>query len=441
MRITWAKIIGQSPDFNLEARIFNGICFFSCIGTLFGAVSNMSAGAVQIGLIYTALVCCMALCYYIVRIKLMFNSAIVLYMVTINVLNIANFKYNAGINGPGLLIFTLTNFLTFSIIPKKYYVFWVLFNISLVVSLLLWQYNYPNAINNSVSVTERFVRLGAAYLLALCFLLVITRYIRKSYDTERALVEKHAAELETANETKNKLFSILAHDLQSPLAAIQNYLEILSELQLNQEERQLFEKSLLESTINTKQMLTNLLSWSKAQMDGVTIKLVPIDLKEILMDIFKTYKPIAAEKKVRIAARLNAGILISADKDMFQLIIRNLIDNAIKFTNPGDQITISDEITGGDCSIIIKDNGIGIPVERQGSIFSLKAASTYGTKNEKGVGLGLVLCKEYTELQNGKIAFESTPGVGTTFYVSFKLLENVKNNKTAEPEALTSSIS
>jgi len=187
-------------------------------------------------------------------------------------------------------------------------------------------------------------------------------------------------------------------------------------------------------------MVTNLLSWSKAQMDGVTVNLVSIDLKETLHDILKTYRGIAAEKKVRIVDQLKNAVLISADKDMFQLIIRNLIDNAIKFTNPGNEISISDEIDDNDCLMIINDDGIGIPIDRQGSIFSLKAASTFGTKNEKGVGLGLVLCKEYIALQGGKISFKSTPGIGTTFYLSFKLLKNNKGEKMAEETAIAANL-
>src|SRR6185312_5950184 len=432
MTTTWAKLIGESPHFNLEARIFNGVCFLTAIGTLFGIIANLLLGAQEVAIIFSMIFLCMGLCYYLARFKGRFSLSILFYMVIINLLNILNFRYNAGINGPGLLIFTLCNVLTLSVIPKKQFLFWIVLNIVIVVSLLFIQFYNPQIIIDNASRMERFIRLGSAYVLLLIYIFLITRYIRQSYNAERALVEKHAAELEIANETKNKLFSILAHDLQSPLASIQNYLEILSELQLDEEERQSFEKSLLDSNKSTKQMLTNLLSWSKTQMDGVTVNLVCTNLKEVLLDIFKTYEPIAAEKRVRITARLKSGVLISADKDMFQLIIRNLIDNAIKFTDPGDEILISDEIAGNECRIIIKDNGIGIPIDQQASIFSLKAMSTFGTKNEKGVGLGLVLCKEYIELQDGKIAFESTPGVGTSFYVSFKLLENSREKNTVE---------
>ena len=113
--------------------------------------------------------------------------------------------------------------------------------------------------------------------------------------------------------------------------------------------------------------------------------------------------------------------MVLADRDMLQLVIRNLVNNAVKFTEPGGQIGIDAKIQDGICLITISDTGKGIPFEMQKDLFSLAIKSTFGTQNEKGVGLGLSLCKEFTELQNGTIRFESEPGKGTRFFISFKL--------------------
>ena len=394
-------------------------------------------GAKQIVLIMGPALICVILSYYASRFKKWPQAAFILYMVATNVLIIANFKYNSGINGPALLIFVLSYFLTISVVPPKQFWFWVGFNIIVVLSLLFVAYRYPEMIVNSyVAAKSRFLDFGFVYVLMALIILMVTTRIRNSYHSEKEMVEQKAGELEIANETKNKLFSILAHDLRSPLASIQNYLEILSQFKLDEGERTSMQKELLNTTQYTQQMLTNLLSWSKSQMNGVKVDIVKLNLKDALKSTIDIHQAIAAEKGIHLIDRLRDEFFIHADADMLQLIVRNLINNAIKFTAPGGEIIVSNEISGDKCRIIIKDNGAGIPMEKQGSIFTLKVSSTYGTKNEKGVGLGLVLCKEFTELQNGQIMFESVQGVGTTFYLSFDLFYEVDTLDTPDEKKL-----
>ena len=364
------------------------------------------------------------------------DSCIIAYMIAINILLIVNFKYNSGINGPTLLIFILSYFLIISIVPQKQYWFWITLNLVIVTMLLVIEYEYPGMIINTYADTKgRYIDHGFTYILMAIFIFMVTTSVRRSYHTEQKLAEQKATELENANDTKNKLFSILAHDLRTPLTSIQNYLEILSEFKIDEDERLSINNAMLNSTRNTQQMLSNLLLWSKSQMEGVTVNLVKVNPKEILLGTFQIHQTIAAEKDIRLVNQLKNTVFIIADTDMLQLIVRNLINNAIKFTKPGGEIIVSDDIVGDDCRIIVKDNGTGIPFEKQGSIFSLKVNSTFGTKNEKGVGLGLVLCKEFTELQNGKITFESAPGAGTAFYISLKLFDGNSGNKMPAEEA------
>jgi len=422
LRTLWATVIGQPPEFSLEARIFNAICIISAVSVFFNIFFNSLIGITQIAVLMTAVFIIAMLCYYFSRFKMQLGASVIAYMITSNLLFIINYKYNSGINGPTPFLFILSFFLTISIVPKKQYWFWIVLNLAVVFSLFAFEYKYPASILITYPDKEsRFIDFGYSYLVILAFVFIVTTSVRKSYHAEKRLVEEKAAELEQANDTKDKLFSILAHDLRSPLASIQNYLEILSELNLDDNERLSINQSLLNSTQNTQQMLSNLLAWSKSRMEGKTVNMAAVNLKQTLHSTFQIHRAIAAEKGIRLVDQLKNSIFIFADTDMLQLIIRNLVNNAIKFTNPGGEIIISAAVADGDCRIAVKDNGIGIPHGQQAGIFSLKANSTYGTKNEKGVGLGLVLCKEFTELQNGSIAFESTPGIGTTFYVSFKL--------------------
>jgi len=421
MRSLWADSIGRPPAFSLEARIFNVICIVSAFTAFANIFLNYLLGIPQLAIVMAIVFAIASLCYYYSRFKMILNSFIIVYMIVMNMLLIVNYKYNSGINGPTLLIFMFSYFLTISIVPKKQYWFWISLNLIIVFTLLITEYLQPGFIKSTYTDSKsRLIDTGYTYICLVFFIFLVTTSIRKSYHTEQKLVEQKAAELEDLNDTKNKLFSILAHDLRAPLSSIQNYLEILSDYKLDESEKLSIKRDLLTSTQNTQQMLTNLLFWSKAQMDGLTVNLGSLNVKETLKDTLTIHKGIASEKGIRLVDQLKKDVNIIADADMLQLIVRNLINNAIKFTAPGGEITVSADVTGNDCRILIKDNGLGIPNKQQKDIFSLKVGSTFGTKNEKGVGLGLLLCREFTELQNGKITFESFPGVGTTFYLSFK---------------------
>ncbi|MDR3693610.1 HAMP domain-containing sensor histidine kinase [Mucilaginibacter sp.] len=427
----WSKIIGAPADFSLEARIFNAITFVSAASLIFTIGLNYILGIQQLAVLMLLVFFLAITCYYYSRIKLKLNACIMVYMTVINTLLIVNFKYNSGINGPTLLIFMLSFFLTISIVPRKQYWFWITLNVVIVGMLLLTEYLDPQLISNTYSDKQsRFIDFAYTYLCIVFFIFFVTTTVRKSYFAEKMQVEEKAAELAIANDTKDKLFSILAHDLRSPLSSIQNYLEILSEFKLEESEKEAIKKDLLNSTLYTQQMLSNLLSWSKAQMHGVKVNGVKVNVKDVLKSTFQIHQTIAAEKGIHIANQIKPDVYIIADIDMLQLVVRNLVSNAIKFTSPGGEIAISTDIVDDECRIMIKDNGIGIPFEEQAAIFSLKVNSIYGTKNEKGVGLGLVLCKEFTELQNGKIAFESTPGIGSIFYIIFKLYHDANGTDT-----------
>jgi two-component system sensor histidine kinase/response regulator len=289
------------------------------------------------------------------------------------------------------------------------------------MALLIGEYLYPTNISNPyTSDLNRYLDMGFSYMVSVILISWITIYIRNSYHREKVAVELKSKELDKNNRAKDKLFSILAHDLRSPLGSIQNFLEILTELDLEEDEKRSIKKSLLNETKNTMQMLSNMLAWSKAQMEGVSAQLAEVNLVETLHLTLQIQQTVAAEKRIRRHSTINPAICIQADPDMLQMVVRNLINNAIKFTSSGGEINISTVTEGHECTILIRDNGIGIPYDDQKEIFSLNAKSTFGTQKEKGMGLGLLLCKEFTELQEGKIWFKSTPGEGTTFYVNFQ---------------------
>jgi two-component system sensor histidine kinase/response regulator len=359
--------------------------------------------------------------FYLSRKHRKFTTSIMLFCVVANVLLLANFYFNSGVQGPTLFIFLLSIFLTIAIVPKKQYLYWIGLNLATVIGLLLYSYLKPDAIAYSyVSEMARYLDLGYSYIFVALVIFMVTAYIRNGYDDEKATSDQKAAELQTSNDTKNKLLSILAHDLRSPLASIQNYLELLSEFDMSEEEKKTISSILLAETQNTQQMLSNLLSWTKSQMEGTQVNFAKINLRETLAPVLKSQHSVASGKMIDLQNTISADVYLLADKDMLQLVIRNLLNNAIKFTPAGGFVTISSKKDGSECVIMVTDSGSGIPEDKQDNLFSLRAQSTFGTQNEKGVGLGLALCKEFTEFQNGRIWFESKPGSPTTFFVSLQ---------------------
>src|ERR1700722_19445087 len=409
------RLTGSSREFSMEARIFHTTCLVCLVTIVINIPMNYVVGVPSLSLLMTALFFIVIFIYYYARFKRKLNTSFFLFCLLSNVFFTLNYFQNSGINGPSQLIFLLSLFLIITIAPKIQFRFWVALNIILVGTLLFLQYRYPQSVPQTYpSVKDRYIDLAYSYLTIALMILLITLYIRNSYNSQRIALINKAAELEGANETKNKLLSIVAHDLRAPLASIQNYLEMLTEYQLSTHEKRSMERDLLEKTRNTDQMLSNLLLWTTNQMDGVSVTLAELNLKETLKPVIALQSVIAGEKRIGLKNTIADNAWVIADANMLQLVVRNLVNNAIKFTAPGGEIIITCERRGTHWRILVSDTGIGIADDRTDSIFYMKNQSTFGTKNEKGTGLGLLLCKEFTELQHGEIGFESTPGVGTT---------------------------
>ncbi|MDB5014598.1 MAG: His Kinase (phospho-acceptor) protein [Daejeonella sp.] len=415
------RFIGNAVDNTLEERIFHNVCLVSIAALTFAAVFSYGIGLPVLALVHSVVCTLVIIIYYFSRFKNQSYTSIVLYSLLSNVLFVTNYYLNSGIDGPTLMLFILSMFSLIAVAPKKHIWIWLTLNILEISTLLFLQYNSPEgSLNTYQDKFSRYLDMAVSYPIVIFFIYQVTRYIRNSHDREKKKVEEKARELEFANDTKNKLLSILAHDLRSPLGSIQGYLEILVDANLPDDNKVTLQKNLLQKTQHTSEMLSNLLSWTQAQMEGVKVKLIKVNLADTLKNTLFVQANIAKQKGVTIQNNLEKHIWLIADQDMLQLVIRNLVNNAIKFTSHGGVITLSSQILEGNCVISVTDNGVGIPYGRQKDIFSLKGESTYGTKKEKGVGLGLLLCQEFIQLQKGKIWLESEPGVRTAFYVSLK---------------------
>lgn len=322
-----------------------------------------------------------------------------------------------------MLLYAIALFMIMSVSPKRQWPLWFILNLSAVLILCFLEYNDPDIIKIQYNTREElFIDNVGTYIIIIVLLYVGTSAIRNNYLTQKQLADEKTLALETLNAEKDKLFSIISHDLRSPLALTQQYFSALKEVEMDNEERQELEKELVNNLSNAEELLTNLLNWAKNQMQNAKPQIKNIDLNDLLGKKTEVFNLVALKKNIQLTTHVDGKIIVKADMDMLRLIIRNLLNNAIKFTPARGKIELTATKQGNECIIAIKDNGIGIPTDKQGDIFSLKTNSTYGTENEKGTGLGLVLCKDYTLLQNGKIWFTSAEGVGTTFFVSLPLV-------------------
>jgi signal transduction histidine kinase len=251
-------------------------------------------------------------------------------------------------------------------------------------------------------------------------------YITKPFDRSELLARvrthldlKHQkAELTALNATKDKFFSIIAHDLKSPFNHLLGLSEIIQQMAMRSEEEEIHKMANMinDSAKKGRDLLENLLHWSRAQTGSITFEPNIIDLREVCADIIQFSGQIAKEKSIDIENKVKAKTFCEVDTNMLQTVVRNLLNNAIKFTQVGGKVTISARKLNDMIEVTVKDNGIGIADEHLERLFKIEEnPSTIGTREEKGSGLGLILCKEFIERHKGKIWAESTLGDGSEF--------------------------
>jgi two-component system sensor histidine kinase/response regulator len=233
-------------------------------------------------------------------------------------------------------------------------------------------------------------------------------------EAELALVEK-AKQIKDINLTKDKLFSIIAHDLRSPFNTILGFSKQLLKKYKSEnfEQTELFIKAIESSAKSTLILLDNLLNWQKSQTGQLHFKPEFIKLQSIKKEIDDLLSSTAVVKNISLNYFYSEDIVIHADKNMLLTILRNLITNAIKFTNTGGEIAVSAVAGPNQIEITVSDNGIGMNEDVKSKIFKIGYEVTQsGTSGETGTGLGLILCKEFVEKHDGKIWVESELGKG-----------------------------
>jgi len=254
-------------------------------------------------------------------------------------------------------------------------------------------------------------------ILILITLIFIARSRMKLMKLSRKL-ENSEKKLKQANADKDKFFTIIAHDLKSPFNGLLGLTTLISE---NFDELPPLEmKNLLlelkNSAANVYALVERLLSWSQIQTGKISYKKEKTDLSKISANVEKQFITSAKNKNISLEQQIEKNTFVIADIESISTVLRNLVSNALKYTNPGGNITISAKQKNNHIAVSVADNGVGIDEAKLGKLFSIsEKISEPGTGNETGTGLGLILCKEFVEKNDGKIWAESKPGKGSRF--------------------------
>ena len=264
---------------------------------------------------------------------------------------------------------------------------------------------------------QMLIVAGAVFIIiALLFLYAILRLARERKKVNSTLNEQKK-ELETLNDTKDKLFAIVAHDLRSPLSSLQGVLYLINKGDLSLKE--IKELSIeLEPTIQKNvDTMNDLLTWAKNQMKGIHIQIKPTPVHPLISEVISKESFQIESKKLSVQNRVPKNVASLIDADIFKIVLRNLLSNSVKFTRTGGEIVFDYKNEKLHDIYTVSDTGIGIPEELKPKVFNLISESRRGTKEEIGSGFGLSMCKDLIQKMHGEIYLESEVGIGTTLYI------------------------
>ncbi len=280
--------------------------------------------------------------------------------------------------------------------------------------------------------------LAFAILVSLLVLVISHLKHRKRLEYARELEEKNKQielqneaileqthHLEEVNKVKDRLFSIVSHDLKDSISSIKGFIDLLREDSLTKEEFYELIPELSENADNASLLLFNLLNWSKSQMQNLESNPELFNIQDVFHNKMGLIEQKVEQKRIVLIDESQRDF-VYADKSMIEIVIQNLLTNAVKFSRIGDAITVSNRDQNGKSLICVEDTGVGISPENLNKLFKNNTFTTIGTKNEKGTGLGLTICKELVELNDGRIWVESVQNVGTKFFVELPKVKSAE---------------
>jgi signal transduction histidine kinase len=309
----------------------------------------------------------------------------------------------------------------------KYALFFLIFGCYVfVVSTRIYiqtdhiQFNRNNLLNPALAFTTLFV-LTSLYRVAYDKLQKTVLAKNEELNKQKEQIGLQAKKLQEINNQKDKLFSIISHDIRNPLNSLNGLMTLIGKEWITEQDFKQQLPGLSKNLHAISDLLNNLLLWSRSQMMGETHQQEDFDISVLAKSTVESVESQAIQKKITIENKISEAQLVHADKNMMAVVLRNLLTNAIKFSHAQQRILLTATSTGGLLRVCVADTGTGIAAEKIIDLFELNSISTSGTLQEKGTGLGLMLCKDFVEKNGGKIWVESQLGKGSSFYFTIPL--------------------
>lgn len=312
-----------------------------------------------------------------------------------------------------LVALALSTIVYFNGAAKKIGFFGLMFTFYGIITFKYYYWQHKTLSEFVFECINTAVMFYASYLFINTFKLYFLDYEQQIMQNNKKLIQH--------NEEKDKLFSIIAHDLRSPLGSLNQILAMLAEGQLSKEEFDVLVSKISKNANRSSELLDNLLQWASSQMKGFKVLKKRINIQALIQEKIESMQQVAAQKNIEIVNNSPEEIFALADPNMISIVLRNLLSNAIKFSYKGSVIVVGSAKENDKIKVWVKDDGAGVAAEEMPALFDNIAYTKPGTDNEKGTGLGLVLCKEFIEKNDGQIGVESSIGKGSIFYFTLPM--------------------
>ncbi|MBI1268482.1 MAG: hypothetical protein GC193_13735 [Cryomorphaceae bacterium] len=429
-------LLGDKNDFTLKVRSFHFTCISAFCLVLIGVLQNLLLGFWLIGVVMFSVNLALIIVFVLSRFYRKRKVPIIIFIIVCEALITANYFLNSGIDGPTLMVFFMALVFMIAITNNRWHVLIVLLNL-LIPAALLWS-EYTNILEVPFyyrNEAERYIDLGFSYGICVIFMLLIARFVQNLMNEQRndalnqsKLIEEQNNQIQEANENLallndrfKMLFSIISHDLRSPMSSIESYLLVLkANPDLPREDRLMLESELLKLTKGSTALLDNLLQWSRTKVKKDSSESYQFNVAPIIRSVCSLMSPIAGAKNIVIHNDVHQDLVAIGNEHQIEVVLRNLIQNAIKFSPLSSHIFIEAVEKDGNVEFTVRDQGVGIVEAKAKDLFVGLVSPSYGTINEKGAGIGLLLSAEFVALQNGRIWVEETGPQGTIIKFTLK---------------------